>query len=248
MKNYILGAHMRRMISSPALYFGIAVQALGLVLLCHGEAHAISEAIEYMAAPVYYLDLLFFLALPPLAYAMTGTDDKNTRMLYFWSIRGGADNYAVSYYITSLCSGFLMTFCGLGLGCLISAFLGCSLNVYTDGQRELAVLADVSPLLYYVARIGELAMGSMTVAGIASAAAVFFRNKVTVLTMPIILLLMLGSFFSADHMLFSKTKLILGATYAPGQLGLHLLLHLWMSVVWWIACGMITVHHIRRSV
>ena len=68
------------------------------------------------------------------------------------------------------------------------------------------------------------------------------------LTMPIILLLMLGSFFSADHMLFSKTKLILGATYAPGQLGLQLLLHLWMSVVWWIACGMITVHHIRSSV
>ena len=37
MRNCIFSTHLRRMITNPALYFGIAVQAAGIVLLCFGK-------------------------------------------------------------------------------------------------------------------------------------------------------------------------------------------------------------------
>jgi hypothetical protein len=245
MRNHIFSTHLHRMITNPALYFGISVQALGIVLLCFGKGvYVVDEAVMYMSDGAMYLYILFFMALPPIAYAMTGTEDKNTRMLYFYTIRAGAGNYAVTYYITTLCSGFLMTFCGLGLGVLIGSLLG--FYPHNVVHEDFAFIADqYGLLLYYAVRIGDLALGSAVVAGVASAAAAFFRNKVTVLTFPVIVFMMLSNFFSYDHMLLNKSKLILANSYAPREPGLHLLLHLWMCAVWWVVCGFITVRHIE---
>ncbi len=243
MRNCIFSMHLRRMITNPALYVGIAMQAAVIVLLCFGKGvYFVDEAIMYIAD--MYLYILFLLVLPPVAYAMTGTEDKNTRMLYFYVIRAGAGKYAVAYYITTLCSGFLMTFCGLGLGVVLGGLLG--FNPQYTAHVDFTCIAEQYGLLpYYVVRIGDLALGSAVVAGVAAAAAAFFWNKVTVLTFPVILFTILSNFFSADHMLLNKVKLILAESYAPREPGLHLLLHLWMCAVWWVVCGFITVRHIK---
>lgn len=253
MKNRIFLVHLRRMLTRPALYLTMVLHALLIALPLLTKSALTLTALDGLQTyvhglfGVYYVGLL---VLPAVPYAICCSDDKNTRMLYFWCIRSGVRQYGAAYYLCALLSGFLMTFGSILLYFWIAAGLGYSVYHQPTGTPPYKWLYDALVhgedyrlLVLWLAV--DFALGAMAVAGVAAAAASVFKNKITVYTVPMIaalLMIYLVDFRNDVSLMSLACARHLGDSFGPHVLNKLLVVLLYTSV-----CGVITVKCIERG-
>lgn len=251
MKFRAFTVHMHRAVTQPGLYACIVLQALIMqIMLSKDMVPTIDSALSLTVTTGQYL--IMFLVLPAVAYSMTCTEDKNTRMLLFWSMRCGVDSYAVSYYLVTLLSGFATTFLGLLLGVGIAVARGYALALpplsHTQYPFEMyaALVRNGHPFAYMLCIILDYAVVSMITAGVAAAAAALFRHKVTVLTAPMNLMYLSCFIFPHGHIL--RMNDLIGPYSSRPDLSYYIPSKLFPVVVYCVACGLVSVWHIKKEV
>lgn len=254
MKNRIFTAHLRRLFQSPSIYVSMVLIAL-LTQVTSFRVSMGHDGLSFLATTMtnsFGLSIVLLGLIPVFPYALSYADDRNTRMLYFWVLRGGTERYAVSYYVTTLLGAFFSVFGGLALFFVMIRARGFAI-IADDIVPPTGTFQSYASLynnghegLFFLAIFSELALGASAMAGIAAAAASIFKNKITIVAAPLMFWMPLMCVFPYDNMLYVNDLLMI-TWNAPDPLSNFLQKLLTVSI-YWIACGLITVWNIRKKV
>lgn len=254
MRNRIFFTHLRRLFLSPSIYLCIILIAL-FAQATSFRVNMAHDGLSFLALTMtnsFGLSIVILGLIPVFPYALSYADDRNSRMLYYWAIRSGTERYAVSYYITTLLGAFLSVFAGILLYFIMIRARGFAIAengfVNPNGQFQsyVPLYNHGHKLLFYLSIMCEYALGAAAMAGISSAAASIFKNKITIIAAPLMFWMPLMCIFPTNNVLYVNDLLRVTANDADPLK--NFLLKVFTVSIYCIACGLITVYNIRKKV
>ncbi len=260
MKNHTLRAHLYRAFTTPALYISTGLYALLLLLSTLGDSghYTVMNGLKIAQHNVFYMVLST--VLPAFAYALTYVDDYDTRLLYPWVVRTGTNAYARSYYITSVLSGFLVSFFGCLIFISIRLLLGDPLEHSESGHIAFNVYRSIYNerwmVGYMLLNVLRYALGAAAMSGIAAACSSLFHLRFFTLLVPVFYFFVYSAYRTLwnfldrilpEPFLLDPEKLIGNHNYArdPLQNALWRLVAVGLHLV---VFGILTTQAIKRSV
>ena len=191
MKNRIFLAHIRRAWMSPQIYLCMVIYWLGLQLTGGQQSYTPAVLDLLYRAHFQIMGFMFMVicVVPLLAYTATFTTDYRTRMLNFWCIRGGSEDYATSYYITALLSAFAVSVGGNSLYIIVNLLRGFPLTYGSAamGSAYPEVFGTGNMVLYVAVILADFGLGAVVCAAIAAAAGSIFRRRFAVYGVPLLI-------------------------------------------------------------